>query len=380
MLLLNLPFLALASVTRNFLEVVSAAVLVGLTAALLLGPAPVALQPTVRTGISWISLGATSVVLISGAVLVLALQYFRRRSSLSRLAIGCITVLAALTQFMPWRPAFALQAALSHTPGSARTIAFEFDPAAGRRPQPAGAFATDDASLLKGGEEITRVYLPLKLTGLPADSKVIADHAEVRLIEAQGPVHRLPLGRWTASEAHVYQPLEIPAALYKQLRDKTVRLETDHSLTFVRLASSHKLPAINSQLRIPGNGTCRTSLNTAETSVTVSCLQPQPGPHCLNFFLEHKPTGARNPERFSCPSYSPAISDPALPVSVIDYGAGLPFRDATGLAKFPIDGSRLLESEAVIQFYQPEDHFTRKLLIPELRLSEWEAENELPSH
>src|SRR5262245_58404913 len=171
MLLLNLPFLALASVTRNLLEVVSGAVLIGMSAAVIVAPAPAALQPTVRSGISWVPLEAAGAVLIAGAMLVLALQYFQRRSFLSRLFVGVITVLATLTQFIPWRPAFALQAALTHSPGSSSAIALNFDPAAGKLQQPAGAVTLDDLPLLKGGQEISRIYLPLQLTGQPADSK-----------------------------------------------------------------------------------------------------------------------------------------------------------------------------------------------------------------
>jgi hypothetical protein len=54
--------------------------------------------------------------------------------------------------------------------------------------------------------------------------------------------------------------------------------------------------------------------------------------------------------------------------------ANLPFRDPTGLTKYPIDGSRLGDSKAMIQIYLAEDHFAQKLVIPSVRLSEWEAE------
>jgi hypothetical protein len=380
MLVLNLPFLALASVTRNLLEAVSGAVLVGLGAAVMVGLAPATLQPTVRSGISWVPLEATGGVVIAGSILVLVLQYFQRRSFASRFSIGVITILAALIQFMPWRPAFGVQVALSHSPGSSSAIALDFDPAAGKLKQPTGAVSLDDVSFLKGGEEISRIYLPLRLTGQPVNSKVISNHAEVRLIEATGTVRRFTPGRWTSSTGHVFQPLEIPAALYKQIKDTAVRLEAEESLTLVRLASAYPIPAINGQVRIPAMGMCQTSLNASETSVNLNCLQPEPAPNCLGFFLEHMPTGVRNPDRFSCGSYTPALNAPVIPVSVIPYGTSLPFRDLSGLAKYPLDGSKLRDSIAVIQVYRAEDHFTRKVVVPEVRLSDWEAESELPSH
>jgi hypothetical protein len=58
-----------------------------------------------------------------------------------------------------------------------------------------------------------------------------------------------------------------------------------------------------------------------------------------------------------------------MPFAVI-----LPFRDPVGLAHFPVDGSKLRESRAVLQLYRAQDHFTRKLVIPDVRLRNWEAE------
>jgi hypothetical protein len=51
----------------------------------------------------------------------------------------------------------------------------------------------------------------------------------------------------------------------------------------------------------------------------------------------------------------------------------LPFRDSTGLAHFPVDGSKLRESRAVLQLYRAQDHFMRTVVIPEIRLADWEA-------
>jgi hypothetical protein len=63
-----------------------------------------------------------------------------------------------------------------------------------------------------------------------------------------------------------------------------------------------------------------------------------------------------------------------IPDALWRFGANLPFRDANGLAKYPVDGSKLNESQAVMRVYRPIDHFNRKLAIPDVRLSDWEAE------
>ena len=55
------------------------------------------------------------------------------------------------------------------------------------------------------------------------------------------------------------------------------------------------------------------------------------------------------------------------------FGRNLPFRDPTGLAHYPVDGSQLAESQVVLRTYQPQDHFTRRLVIPEIRLKDWDS-------
>jgi hypothetical protein len=56
------------------------------------------------------------------------------------------------------------------------------------------------------------------------------------------------------------------------------------------------------------------------------------------------------------------------------FGTNLTFRDPSGLAKFPVDGSQLPQSHVVIRMYEPEDHFARSLVIPRIKLKDWEAE------
>jgi hypothetical protein len=52
----------------------------------------------------------------------------------------------------------------------------------------------------------------------------------------------------------------------------------------------------------------------------------------------------------------------------------LSFRDPSGLEKFPVDVSQLPQSHVVIRMYEPENHFTRSLVIPQIKLKDWEAQ------
>jgi len=382
MLIINLPFLAFASITRNLLDVVSGGVIIGLGVAIVTGltPASAYLTPVWRTGLSWILTSTACAVLVFGAVVVLLLQYFHRRTRAGRILTGCLIALLLMAQFMPWQPAFAFQRLLSSAPGSSRDISLNFDPSAGRYKPPAGALTQEDAlSVLKQNDQTFRVYLPFRVTGLPVDSGVQTDHTEVRLIETNGRLERLELDRWNVRPggtpmALVYPKLEIPAVLYQRIKDQPVRLEVDHWLTFVRLASSNGLPAIDGNQQFPAIGRCQTSVNSGETAVRLGCVEAGTTPPCFAFFLEHVPTGSRNPERFACGSYTPLDTNPMISISLTPFGVNLTFRDPTGLAKFPVDGSRLRESRVVIQIYRVQDHFTQKLVIPAVRLGEWEAE------
>jgi hypothetical protein len=56
------------------------------------------------------------------------------------------------------------------------------------------------------------------------------------------------------------------------------------------------------------------------------------------------------------------------------FGTNLPFRDPSGLARFPVDGSQLPQSRVVVRMYEAEDHVTRSLVLPQIKLSDWEAQ------
>ena len=103
-------------------------------------------------------------------------------------------------------------------------------------------------------------------------------------------------------------------------------------------------------------------------------MEPGDGPICRTALLENAFTGARNPARSSCQSdYGPFRNHP-LPDNFARFGTNLLFRAPTGLAKFPVDGPQLPQSRVVIRVYESKDHFTRSLLIPQIKLKDWGAQ------
>jgi hypothetical protein len=153
-----------------------------------------------------------------------------------------------------------------------------------------------------------------------------------------------------------------------------VQIRLDYSLTLFGLSKSYSMPALDGDERMPEWGWCQTKMNEAGSAVELHCVKPGKGPVCGTAFLENASTGGRNPARSYCQSdYSPYGSHP-LPDGFARFGTNLLFRDPSGLAKFPVDGPQLPDSHVVIRVYEPEDHFTRSLVIPQIKLSDWEAQ------
>jgi hypothetical protein len=381
LLLVDIPLLAFASVTRNFLEAVTGGVAIfgifGTCAMLFLGDPGRRFQPTFGTGVEWVTVSSLALTLSIGSAALLGLQYFQRRTLLARCVTGAVTLLGILATFVPWTPAFAIQKTLSPSPNSAAGVNISFQPSLGRYRRGA------DFPVLRAGDVQAWVFLPIDFSGLPDDSGVQVDRPSVSVIGPGGgsiaqlvasriSVRRNPGDNPTQSG---YQMLAVPGDLYRQIKNQSVRLEIDYSLTLFKSAFSHSLPAVNANVHVPGAGWCATRVNPAETAVQLSCEQGGRPPDCLSINLEHLSSGRKTPDRLNCEQadYGPFPSWQLLPDGLAHFGGALAFRDPNGFATFPVIGSMLPESELVMHVYRAAEHFTRKVVIPEVRLGDWEA-------
>jgi len=221
--------------------------------------------------------------------------------------------------------------------------------------------------------------LPLQVGGIQHDAFLLTDQVEVRLIGQGGKVafhgrgESLEFANEGPNKAK-YQEIQVPTSVYRDVKDQPVRAELDYSLTLFGLRESYSIPALGGDERMPGFGWCETKMNEGETVVELRCMQPGKGPTCATLFLENETTRQRNPDRSSCHGeYSP-YSGWYFGDNMAHFGANIPFRDASGLAKYPVDGPQLPDSRVVIRVYEPEDHFTRSLVIPQIKLKDWEAQ------
>ena len=385
---LILPIFAFASVTKNMTEAFIFAcgctfiigaflTLSGYMNASVHGT----LIAVTHSGVGWIGELLRFALVAVAASMILGLQYFRRKTITARLLVIAFGLLLLTSEFLPWRPAFAIEERLSPKPGAGADTEVTFDQVRGKFKSPSGLAASSENSQRRGGEDNTEVFLPLQIAGVRNDAILLADRVEVHVIGQGGRVvyHGIGDNFEVAREGpkpletSVYLKFAVPTRVYLSAKDQLVRVRVDYSLTLFGLARSYSLPALDGAERMPAWGWCKTKMNEAGTAVEIRCMEPGKGPICGTVFLENASTGAQNPPRSSCRSDYGPFKDP-LPDNLTRFGTNLPFRDPSGLAKFPVDGSQLPQSRVVIRKYEPEDHFARSLVIPLIKLKDWEAQ------
>ena len=414
---LTLPVLAFASLTRNMGEAVIGGVgaFVGFAAIQILINNHGQVGSLRGTGLFWIAESTMFSVAVLGSICILALQYFRRKTMTARWAMGGVAFLFLLGYVVPWNFAFALEERLSPDPGAGKTIAASFDPGSPKFTLPVGMSHTaiiENGPGRVGRDEASTVYLPLRVAGLSEEAVLYTDKAEVLLTAADGsvlhhgaaddlvvreeertqPVHftigsrrssffrgigpeDMPRPAAAASSdgtARVYQGIALPRNVYDHIKNQPLRLEINYSFTWLR-GTAYTMPTAGGDLTIPDMGRCKTQIDEEGDDVRIRCLQAGRTAGCVAAFLEHMPSGRRNPTRFVCwPDYSPYRAQ-YLPDALSRMRASFPFQDLSGLTKYPVSASQIPESRLVIRLFRPQDHFTRQLVIPQIRLSDWES-------
>jgi|HubBroStandDraft_2_1064218.scaffolds.fasta_scaffold62775_2 hypothetical protein len=340
------------------------------------------LEPVTWSGIGWIGETTRFALIIVAAATILSLQYFRRRTFLSRVMVLFFGFVILGTQFLPWRPTFAIERRFSAKPNTGMSVAVAFDPQLGKFRSPSGLGASSEQGRRYSVGEHASMFLPLRIAGIHAEAFLLTDHVDVRLVSDERKIKYHGIGEALEvikegpefAEGPIYQEIQVPASVYREMKDQPVRAEVEYSLTLFGLNQSYSIPALGGDERMPNFGWCQTKMNEAETAIELRCMQPGKGPTCATLFLENEKTGERSPERSPCHGdYSP-YSGWYTGDNIARFGANIPFRDPSGLAKFPVDGPQLPNSRVVIRVYEPEDHFTRSLVIPQIKLRDWEAQ------
>jgi hypothetical protein len=114
------------------------------------------------------------------------------------------------------------------------------------------------------------------------------------------------------------------------------------------------LVPLNDARRVPGFGWCATRVDSKSTSVEVGCRQAVALPFCISVVLQPRD----GPEKFVCElNYEPVPL--RFSVDPIDHvEATLPIGAQQG-------------GEVAIRVYEPEDHFSREVVVSVFRAKEW---------
>jgi hypothetical protein len=398
LLTLTLPALAFATLTTTMTETFVAALGVfAIVLAFLIVPGLVgATRPTALTGFAWVPSLVREAMLLLAAAGVLLVQYRWRRAWVARALFATTLVAGFSAPFLPWATTLRLEQLLAAGSWTDHDVAIAFAPGDGRfraspgqglddvveRPGlgPADVAAENQRRRAEGART---VFLPIRVSGMAPGSRLLADRSDVTLSDRdhrvvyRGTGNDLEL-RATNADAIAHHGIRVPGAVYTRFQGEPVDVQVDYSFTLFRANATYALAARDGDQRMPGIGWCVTKVDDAGTRVLFGCLQPGERPSCLTLALEHAPTHQRNPEVSLCaPDYSPYPGH-VLPDALSRFGGRLPFYDPSGLLRYPVGGPQLSESRVVVTDYRPTSHFVRRVLIPAVRLQDWEPQTGLP--
>jgi hypothetical protein len=419
---LALPALVLGAVTRSLTEALVVAIVAAIALSTLGVFGPAALFPeavfSAPPGTQWIPLACAFLVMMVAAAVVLWFQHTYRRTGVARVMALVGALLTTLT--LVALPASAALQIQRWTWGRAADegLSVHFDPHSqasppGKRGEPLeiqsepaprnpAVIAGRKALFQAGKSEYAKLLIPLRIEeGIAQDDILHTDQLSVRITAADGTVYfddrRLCLRHFTFGadcrlnwiEAHADESrsprspatahLALPTALYRRLKDDAVNLQLNYSLTSFTPDPEQRTGTHTAARQLSHLGSCATRIAANGDEVELRCLTSAKAPSCIAATLEDPQTEKRNPELTGCLlDYAPFRLQPSMDV-VRPLRISLPFRDPTGLAKFPVNTSAIERAQVRLTTFAPVTHFSGSLSIQNVRLSEWEASQVLKS-
>jgi hypothetical protein len=378
LLAMDLPCMALATLTRNMTQAVGSALAVAVGFVLIFGLSLVFGYrggPGIRLStIAWVAESAQTLWGAAAAATVLTLQYGWRKTIRARWAFGVAALVWTLVEAVPVGSAFAIQERLSRDSSAAGAVDIAFAPAlglAGRAPNP-------QSEIVRMGipERVAFLSIPLRFGGFTDGSWLLADEANIHFADSAGKRIELDATARVSDfrEATGYELFNIPETAYNPIKDQALQVEIDYSLSLMQADSAQTVPVVEGNQWISGLGRCTTRTDPAGEQVDLNCVAPHPLP-CSSWFLENAQTGRQGPRAIPhvtnwgfhgpvCwPDFSPYTAgmggDPA-------YRFDLHFA-LSGV----VDRGRLKDARLRALVDRPVAHFRRRVIIPNIRLSDW---------
>ena len=364
-MMFDLPVLAFAALTRNLLEAVGAALAVAVGVTICIN-ANFSLHPEfmldMSGGVSWVTDTVQTAWGTLAAAGLLSLLYFRRKTNPARWIFGAATAVWLFAALLPWQTAFAVQERFSSQPSAADTVRISFEPNAAN-------IRLEHEDLRQGGINrgpVQQVFVPVNVRGVGNGESLYADRASARLAGPDGQTFELG----QAPQLHdfrggaFHQSIAVPQEIWNRVKDLPVRLELDYSLTMLKAGPDHTIPAVGANQWVPETGRCATRMNSDDTQIEFGCLAPG-RTSCVITFIQNARTGAITAQDRDCrPDYAPYFGRLE--------GDSL----SRTYANFLIQGvkaSELKDAQVVVRVYKPAVHFTRQVVIPNIKLGDWTA-------
>jgi hypothetical protein len=366
-LAMDLPVLAFATLTRSLAQAAGAGIAVVVGFAIFTQGA--ILYTNALFNRIWVTDAAQIAWGLAGVAAVLALQYYRRKTTGARWVYGGAVLVCLFVQFLPWQPAFAIERRLSPQPAVADAVQIAFDPAFGRFHRPAGQPAPVSARASRATND-PYVWAPLRVSGVSEGQMLTNDGAVGRLI---GPgATMIDLGRsgmpipWDLRGPFHYL-IFIPKDIYNRLKDVPVGLEIDYSLTLRQANPAQAIPAAGGDQWIEDVGRCAVRTSAAGAQVELGCLTPG-NPPCVTLSLESNGASQGATQGSGCASdYAPYFGR-VNGDSISRFFREFPFPGSQ------LAGSELKDARVFVKAYRLVAHFTRQVVIPNIRLSDWRPE------
>jgi len=382
-LLITIPVFGIATVTRNMTEtivggiglVLVCAVGMLVTSLVIKIPAPIS-----GSGIEWLRSVVIAALFAATASLVLPLQYLRRRTRLSR---GIIAISAAFFafawMFVPWTPSYALQQHLGAQRSESSSLEFRVAPRSELTRSPANTGSS-------GHFDALQFMLPIRVTGVTDPRAILLlDRAHFRLIDADGLIlyetstHSFFEGRaridMTAAANGegliAQQVLYIPRSVYVEAGDEPVNLQVNYAVTVLSPVTPLRVNVNGSVAKDSSGLSCIARNDSKDADVDLACLTPLTPPSCVNVVLVHAPSGTHNAALDACrPNYSPFPF--GLPIHLVRrFGAEIPTSDPMTRSPLPVGPLLAKASDVVITPYETQAHITRRIVVKNIRLSDW---------
>jgi hypothetical protein len=415
-----LPALVLGAITRSFSDAlvfgIAATIALTLLTMMTIGMLPVDAMLQHPQGVAWINVASAMLVMLITTVATLAFQYRHRRTVLAR-GLGLVGVVLALAALagLPSASAMAVQRWARSGIRSNSDVNLQFVPdprlmsVKPAESQPLGgesgsreAEAARRAAAMEQIEQshYAQIHLPLQITGVAAGNILYADQIAARISAANGEVYFQGTGACIRSgngigigcrmnwlEVHAagvhdgdltgVPELVLPVTVYERIKDRSVRLELQFAFTTFRPTPTQTIGTSVDSRQLLGLESCATRIDSDGDEVEMRCLSNRNTPSCITAALEDPQSGNRNPEQHACnPEYAPWPIH--MPMDVVaDTTLSLPFRDRTGLAQYPVDQTVIARARIGLTTYEPVDQFSRRLVIPNIRLADWAAIGDL---